>query len=35
MVVYEEEGHGWYLPKNRIDFWSRVEQFLDKNIGKP
>jgi dipeptidyl aminopeptidase/acylaminoacyl peptidase len=35
MVVYEEEGHGWALPKNRIDFWTRVEKFLDKNIGKP
>jgi dipeptidyl aminopeptidase/acylaminoacyl peptidase len=35
MVVYQEEGHGWALPKNRIDFWGRVEQFLDKNIGKP
>ncbi|WLI88608.1 S9 family peptidase [Massilia sp. R2A-15] len=35
MVVYEEEGHGWTLPKNRIDFWSRVEKFLEKNIGKP
>jgi dipeptidyl aminopeptidase/acylaminoacyl peptidase len=35
MVVYDEEGHGWTLPKNRIDFWSRVEKFLDKNIGKP
>jgi dipeptidyl aminopeptidase/acylaminoacyl peptidase len=35
MVVYEEEGHGWYLPKNRIDFWGRVEKFLEKNIGKP
>ncbi len=35
MVVYEEEGHGWYLPKNRIDFWTRVEKFLEKNIGKP
>jgi dipeptidyl aminopeptidase/acylaminoacyl peptidase len=33
MVVYDEEGHGWVLPKNRIDFWSRVEKFLDKNIG--
>ncbi len=32
-VVYPEEGHGWALPKNRIDFWSRVEQFLDRNIG--
>ena len=35
MVVYSEEGHGWKLPKNRIDFWGRVEKFLDKHIGKP
>ena len=34
-VVYQEEGHGWALPKNRIDFWGRVERFLDKNIGEP
>ena len=33
-VVYDEEGHGWKLPKNRIDFWGRVERFLGKNIGK-
>ena len=33
-VVYEEEGHGWALPKNRIDFWSRVEKFLDRQIGQ-
>lgn len=32
-VQYDEEGHGWALPKNRIDFWGRVERFLDKNIG--
>jgi len=32
-VEYPEEGHGWALPKNRIDFWARVEKFLDKNIG--
>jgi dienelactone hydrolase len=32
-VVYEEEGHGWALPKNRIDFWGRVEKFLDRHIG--
>jgi dipeptidyl aminopeptidase/acylaminoacyl peptidase len=32
-IEYEEEGHGWALPKNRVDFWSRVEKFLDKNIG--
>jgi len=33
-VEYPEEGHGFRLPKNSIDFWSRVEKFLDKNIGK-
>jgi dipeptidyl aminopeptidase/acylaminoacyl peptidase len=33
-VVYPYEGHGWDLPKTRIDFWSRVEKFLDRNIGK-
>jgi dipeptidyl aminopeptidase/acylaminoacyl peptidase len=32
-VAYSGEGHGWSLPKNRIDFWRRVEKFLDKNIG--
>lgn len=33
-VVYDEEGHGWTRPKNRIDFWGRVEKFLDRTIGK-
>ena len=32
-VEYEEEGHGWALPKNRFDFWTRVERFLDRQIG--
>jgi len=32
-IDYNTEGHGWYLPANRIDFWSKVEKFLDKNIG--
>jgi dienelactone hydrolase len=32
-IEYAEEGHGWFLPKNRIDFWGRVEKFLDKHIG--
>ncbi|MCY0915985.1 alpha/beta hydrolase family protein [Massilia antarctica] len=34
-VVYQEEGHGWSLPKNRIDFWGRVEKFLARQIGTP
>lgn len=34
MVVYDDEAHGWRLLKNRVDFWGRVEKFLDQNIGK-
>jgi dipeptidyl aminopeptidase/acylaminoacyl peptidase len=33
-IEYPEEAHGWRLPKNSIDFWTRVEAFLDKHIGK-
>ena len=32
-VTYSGEGHGWSLEKNRIDFWQRVERFLDRHIG--
>ncbi len=32
-VEYTEEGHGWLLVKNRVDFWTRVEKFLERNIG--
>jgi dipeptidyl aminopeptidase/acylaminoacyl peptidase len=32
-IEYTEEGHGWFLLKNRVDFWNRVEKFLDANIG--
>ncbi len=35
LVVYQDEGHGWSLPANRIDFWGRVEKFLAQHIGKP
>ena len=34
-VVYKDEGHGWALEKNRIDFWTRVARFLERNIGPP
>ena len=33
-IDYSGEGHGWSLPKNRIDFWQRVEKFLSKYIGQ-
>ena len=32
-IEYQDEGHGWSLPANRVDFWGRVEKFLDKHIG--
>lgn len=34
-IEYRTEGHGWALPENRIDFWTRVEKFLGRHIGKP
>jgi dipeptidyl aminopeptidase/acylaminoacyl peptidase len=33
MVIYEGEGHGNFLEKNRVDFYKRLLGFLDKNIG--
>jgi acetyl esterase/lipase len=32
-VVYDGEGHGWQKVENRIDFWTRVEKFLAKNLN--
>jgi dipeptidyl aminopeptidase/acylaminoacyl peptidase len=34
MIVYEEEGHGWGMRKNQLDWWNRVEKFLNQHIGK-
>lgn len=31
-ITYLDEGHGWMLEANQIDFWTRVEKFLDKNL---
>lgn len=33
MHIYEGEGHGNFLLKNRIDFYQRLLGFLDKHIG--
>lgn len=33
-VSYPNEGHGFFLVKNRIDFYRRMEAFLDRHIGK-
>lgn len=32
-IEYQDERHGWSLPATRVDFWVRVEKFLDKHIG--
>ena len=31
-VVYSDEGHGWMLQPNIVDFWTRVERFLDRHL---
>ena len=32
--LYAEEGDRWDLAATRVDFWQRVEKFLNRNIGK-
>ena len=32
-VVYPDEGHGFREDKNRIDFYRRVEAFLQQYLG--
>lgn len=32
-ISYADEGHGWRKPANNVDFWARVEKFLDRHIG--
>ncbi|NBB93908.1 MAG: prolyl oligopeptidase family serine peptidase [Gammaproteobacteria bacterium] len=32
-MVKEEEGHGFYDVDNRVDFYSKMLEFLDRNIG--
>nr|WP_161024507.1 alpha/beta fold hydrolase [Pseudoduganella guangdongensis]MYN01492.1 alpha/beta fold hydrolase [Pseudoduganella guangdongensis] len=34
-IEYVDEGHGWRSVKTNVDFWGRVETFLNKHIGKP
>lgn len=31
-AFYPEEGHGWFHDESRIDFWNKVDAFLDKNL---
>lgn len=32
-LLYEDEGHGFVRPENRIDFYSKAEAFLAKQLG--
>ncbi|MDP8206466.1 MAG: S9 family peptidase [Candidatus Electryonea clarkiae] len=32
-VVYENEGHGFARPENRMDFYRRTEKFLAEQLG--
>jgi dipeptidyl aminopeptidase/acylaminoacyl peptidase len=32
-VVYDDEGHGFARPENRLDFYGRAEAFLAKHLG--
>ena len=34
-IVYNDEGHGWSRPQNRVDFWTRVEAFLARHLKQP
>lgn len=31
-VQYKDEGHGFMLLENNVDFWSRVERFLGRHL---
>lgn len=31
-IMYNDEGHGWRHDNNSIDFWSKVESFLDQHL---
>ncbi|MBR7800337.1 S9 family peptidase [Undibacterium fentianense] len=31
-IVYNDEGHGWRRLDNNLDFWSKVEKFLEKYL---
>lgn len=33
-IEYPEEGHGWRVPANQIDFWNRTLSFLDQHLAR-
>lgn len=32
-LVYDNEGHGFVRPENRLDFYARAEKFLARHLG--
>ena len=32
-VTYPKEGHGWIEPATKVEFWTRVAQFLARNLA--
>ncbi len=32
-VEYPDEGHGFFRPENRLDFYRRAEKFLARYLG--
>ena len=32
-IVFEDEGHGFAKPENRMEFYGKAEQFLAKYLG--
>jgi dipeptidyl aminopeptidase/acylaminoacyl peptidase len=32
-IDYPLEGHGWHIEADNIDFWKRVEKFLQENLA--
>jgi dipeptidyl aminopeptidase/acylaminoacyl peptidase len=32
-LLYEDEGHGFVKPENRLDFYARAERFLAEHLG--
>ncbi|ALI24980.1 Dipeptidyl anminopeptidase [Mycolicibacterium fortuitum] len=32
-VMYENEGHGFAKPENRLDFYHRIDRFLARHLG--
>jgi dipeptidyl aminopeptidase/acylaminoacyl peptidase len=32
-IAYQDEGHGWMLTANKVDFWNRVDRFLASNLA--